>query len=116
MFKYYSELYPEQFQIINDSIQENEIFEINGSKVLCPDPNIYSPKLIEKISIDYSLLENLSNIMVISAAFKWSDIGTHSELFKVNQTKNVIYSTTQNHNEFFLMILIKSLLFHLQLI
>ncbi len=42
-------------------------------------------KQVVSLSIDYALLENADNVYVVKADFKWSDIGTWDEYYRISR-------------------------------
>lgn len=75
LFNYYNKLLP--------YIEKNQINE--GLKDLYPD--------LEKISIDYALMEKANNIIMVDGIFNWSDVGTWDSL-------ETIFDKDENNNTF----------------
>ena len=75
LFNFYNKLLP--------YIEKNQINE--GLKELYPD--------LEKISIDYALMEKANNIIMVDGVFDWSDVGTWDSL-------ETIFDTDENNNTF----------------
>ena len=75
LFNYYNKLLP--------YVEKNQINQ--GLKELYPD--------LEKISIDYALMEKVNNIVVVDGVFDWSDVGTWDSLetiFDKDENKRMI--------------------------
>ena len=83
LFDYYNKLLP--------YVQKNQINE--GLKDLYPD--------LEKISIDYALMEKVNNIVVVDGVFDWSDVGTWDSLetiFDKDENNNTFIGKINSHN------------------
>ena len=83
LFDYYNKLLP--------YVQKNQINE--GLKDLYPD--------LEKISIDYALMEKVNNIVVVDGVFDWSDVGTWDSLetiFDKDENNNTFIGKISSHN------------------
>ncbi len=101
---------PEMFKIFESAKNKYN----TDSEYIAVD-NIY--KQIEKISIDYGILEKSINVWVIPSSFGWSDLGTwnalyenfskneegnavHGKFIHTYNTKNTIIKTNQNNKMF----------------
>ena len=83
LFNYYNKLLP--------YVEKGQINE--GLKELYPD--------LEKISIDYALMEKVNNIVVVDGVFDWSDVGTWDSLetiFDKDENKNTFIGKISSHN------------------
>ena len=83
LFNYYNKLMP--------YVEKNKINQ--GLKELYPD--------LEKISIDYALMEKVNNIVVVDGVFDWSDVGTWDSLetiFDKDENKNTFIGKISSHN------------------
>ena len=83
LFNYYNKLLP--------YVEKNKINQ--GLKELYPD--------LEKISIDYALMEKVNNIVVVDGVFDWSDVGTWDSLetiFDKDENKNTFIGKISSHN------------------
>ena len=72
-------------------VEKNKINQ--GLKELYPD--------LERISIDYALMEKVNNIVVVDGVFDWSDVGTWDSLetiFDKDENKNTFIGKISSHN------------------
>lgn len=63
-----------------------DVFLLGGSKKLENEKSLYINKLysqIDSISIDYGVMEKSSDVMMVKASFRWSDLGSFTALDEV---------------------------------
>jgi mannose-1-phosphate guanylyltransferase len=87
-----------QFRLIEDCISRSPLMKIDNSDVLNLDKAKY--KKLEKISLDYSLIEKTNLLKVIKCNFSWQDLGSFGEFesFYKKNTNSYLNFNSENTN------------------